>query len=98
MTDNQNAIALRTDAMLRELAPVHDVPLRIAIEVGRLRLRVRDLIKLGPGSVIELKKPAGEPFDICINGVQVARGEVISVEQSSGVRIIEVQKPGGMSA
>jgi flagellar motor switch protein FliN len=97
MTDNQNAIALRTDAMLRELAQVHDVPLQIAIEVGRLRLRVRDLIKLAPGSVIELKKPAGEPFDICINGVQVARGEVISVEQSSGVRIIEVQKPGGLS-
>ncbi len=97
MTDKPDAIALRTDAMLRELAQVHDVPLRIAIEVGRLRLRVRDLIKLVPGSVIELRKPAGEPFDICINGVQVARGEVITVEQSSGVRIIEVQKPGGLS-
>ena len=98
MTDQQNALALRTDAMLRELAQVHDVPLRIFIEVGRLRLRVRDLVKLAPGSVIELKKPAGEPFDICINGVPVARGEVITVEQSSGVRIIEVQKPGGMSS
>ena len=98
MTDQQNALAVRTDAMLRELAQVHDVPLRIFIEVGRLRLRVRDLVKLAPGSVIELKKPAGEPFDICINGVPVARGEVITVEQSSGVRIIEVQKPGGMSS
>jgi len=96
MSDQQSALALRTDAMLRELAPVFDVPLHIAIEVGRLRLRVRDLMKLGPGSVIELKKPAGEPFDICINGAQVARGEVITVEQSSGVRIIEVQKPGGL--
>ena len=96
MSDKQNALALRADAMLRELAPVLDVPLRIAIEVGRLRLRVRELVKLAPGSVIELKKPAGEPFDICINGSQVARGEVITVEQSSGVRIIEVQKPGGL--
>jgi flagellar motor switch protein FliN/FliY len=95
MSDNQ-AVALRTDSMLRELAPVFDVPLHVAIEVGRLRLRVRDLIKLGPGSVLELKKPAGEPFDICINGVQVARGEVIWVEQSSGVRIIEVQKALGL--
>lgn len=95
MSDKQTAIALRTDAMLRELVPVFDVPLHIAIEVGRLRLRVRELMKLGPGSVLELKKPAGEPFDICINGTQVARGEVITVEQSSGVRIIEVQKPGG---
>lgn len=96
MSDKQTAMAIRTDAMLRELAPVFDVPLHVAIEVGRLRLRVRELIKLGPGSVIELKKPAGEPFDICINGTQVARGEVITVEQSSGVRIIEVQKPGGL--
>ena len=96
MSDKQNAVAIRTDAMLRELGPVFDIPLRVAIEVGRLRLRVRELMKLGPGSVIELKKPAGEPFDICINGTQVARGEVITVEQSSGVRIIEVQKPGGL--
>lgn len=97
MSDKQNALAVRTDAMLRELVPVFDVPLRIAIEVGRVRLRVRELIKLSPGSVIELRKPAGEPFDICINGTPVARGEVISVEQSSGVRIIEVQKPGFIS-
>ena len=98
MSEPQSALALRADAMLRELVPVFDVPLHIAIEVGRLRLRVRDLMKLGPGSVIELKKPAGEPFDICINNVPVARGEVIMVEQSTGVRIIEVQKPGAMGA
>ena len=96
MSEKETALAIRTDAMLQELSPVFDVPLHVAIEVGRLRLRVRDLIKLGPGSVIELKKPAGEPFDIVINGAQVARGEVITVEQSSGVRIIEVQKPGGL--
>ena len=96
MSDKQNALAIRADAMLRELAQVYDVPLHVAIEVGRLRLRVRELIKLSQGSVIELRKPAGEPFDICINGVHVARGEVINVEQSSGVRIIEVQKPGGL--
>jgi flagellar motor switch protein FliN len=96
MSDHQNALALRADSMLQELGQVYDVPLHIAIEVGRLRLRVRDLMRLAPGSVLELKKPAGEPFDICINGTHVARGEVITVEQSSGVRIIEVQKPGGL--
>jgi flagellar motor switch protein FliN/FliY len=84
--------------MMRDLEPVHDIPLQISIEVGRMRLRVRDLMRLTPGSVIEVKKPAGEPFDICVNGVAVARGEVIIVEQSSGVRIVEVQKPGGMGA
>jgi flagellar motor switch protein FliN/FliY len=96
MSDKPDALAVRANAVLRELAVVHDIPLHISIEVGRLRLRVRDLMKLGVDSVIELKKPAGEPFDICINTVPVARGEVIVVEQSSGVRIIEVQKPGAM--
>lgn len=98
MSEKQDALAVRTNAMLRELGPVHDIPMHIAIEVGRMRLRVRDLMKLSQGAVIELKKPAGEPFDICVNGVPVARGEVIIVEQSSGVRIIEVQKPGGLDA
>jgi len=98
MSEKHDAVAVRANAMLRELAPVHDIPLHIAIEVGRLRLRVRDLMRLGPNSVIELKKPAGEPFDICINSVPVARGEVIMVEQSTGVRIIEVQKPGELGA
>jgi len=96
MSDKPEALAVRADAVLRELGPVHDIPLQIAIEVGRMRLRVRDLMKLAAGNVIELKKPAGEPFDICVNGLQVARGEVIMVEQSSGVRIIEVQKPGSL--
>ena len=96
MTEKTDVLSVRADAMLRELGQVQDIPLQIAIEVGRMRLRVRDLMKLAPESVIELKKPAGEPFDICINGTPVARGEVIIVEQSSGVRIIEVQKQGSL--
>lgn len=98
MTEKHDAVAVRANAMLREISQVFDIPLHIGIEVGRMRLRVRELMKLAPGAVIELKKPAGEPFDICVNGVPVARGEVIVVEQSSGVRIIEVHKPGGFGA
>jgi flagellar motor switch protein FliN len=88
------AVALRTDALLRELSPVYDIPLHIAVEVGRTRLRMLELTRLAVNSVIELKKPAGEPFDVCINGVPVARGEVIMADQSSGVRIVEIQKSG----
>jgi len=94
----QDALTVRNDAIVRELAPVYDIPLQIVIEVGQTRLRVRDLLKLAVNSVIELKKPAGEPFEICINGVQVARGEVILVDQLSGVRIVEVQKNGVLTA
>ena len=96
MTQMQETPAVRTEAMLRELALVYDIPLQVAVEVGRLRLRVRDLIRLAVDSVIELKKPAGEPFDVCINGVFVARGEVMAAEQLSGVRIVEIQKSGAL--
>ena len=97
MTEKHDAIALQSPAMLRELAPVYDIPLHITIEVGRLRLRVRDLLRLSIGTVMALKKPAGEPFEICVNDQHVARGEIIMVEQSSGVRIVEVTKPAGLS-
>ena len=82
------------NAQLRELALLYDIPLQISIEIGRLKIRVGDLLRLAPGTLVEMKKPAGEPLDICINGNNVARGEVIVVEQTTGVRIIEVLKPG----
>ena len=83
---------------LRDLAMLHDIPLQISIEIGRLKIRIGDLAKLIPGSLLELKKPAGEPLDICINGTYVARGEVIIVEQTSGIRIIEILKPDSIPA
>jgi len=94
MSTQPDSIAAIRNAQLRELAQLHDIPLQISIEIGRLKIRVGELIKLLPGSLLELKKPAGEPLDICINGNHVARGEVIIVEQTSGIRIIEILKPG----
>jgi flagellar motor switch protein FliN/FliY len=80
---------------LRDLAGVHDIPLRVCIEVGRLRLPVGEFLRLSTGKVLEVKKLAGEPFEISLNGCIVAKGEIIMVEQSSGVRIVEVLKPAG---
>jgi len=96
MSQESEALETRVDGTLRQLAPLFDIPLKIAIEVGRLRLRVRDLMKLTPDSVIPLKKPAGEPFDICINGMTVGRGEIIATEQTAGIRIVEIQRAGGL--
>lgn len=84
------------DPFLRELAGVHDVPLRVCIEIGRVRLPVGEFLRLATGRVIEIRKPAGEPFEISLNGLVVAKGEIIMVEQSSGVRIVEVLKPAGV--
>jgi flagellar motor switch protein FliN/FliY len=81
------------DPFDRELAALHDIPMNVSIEVGRLKLPVKEFLRLVPASVLDLKKVAGEPFEIAINGRVVARGEVVMVEQSSGVRIVEVLKP-----
>jgi flagellar motor switch protein FliN/FliY len=81
----------------REMAPIYDIPLHITIEVGRLRLRVRDLLKLSVGTVIELKKSAGEPFEICVNDHPIARGEAIAVDECACVRIVDVPKPAGQA-
>jgi flagellar motor switch protein FliN/FliY len=83
--------------LLRELAGIHDIPLRVCIEVGRLRLAVGEFLRLAEGTIIEIKKPAGEPFEISLNGCVVGKGEIIMVEQSSGVRIVEVLKPAGLA-
>lgn len=103
MSETQNQLAAasveKPDAnpLLGELAGIHDVPLKVCIEVGRLRLPVGEFLRLSTGKVLEIKKPAGEPFEISLNGCIVAKGEIIMVEQSSGVRIVEVLKPAGVS-
>jgi flagellar motor switch protein FliN/FliY len=67
-----------------------DVPLDVAVELGRTRLSIQDLLGLGPGSVIELDKIAGEPLDILVNDRLVARGEAVVVNDKFGVRITDI--------
>ena len=66
-----------------------DVPLPVIVELGRTTMLVRDIMALGPGSVIELEKAAGENVDILVNGRLIARGEVVVIEENFGVRIVE---------
>ena len=70
-----------------------DVPLSVTVELGRVRMPVRDLLALGAGSVVELAKLAGEPLDVLINGKPVARGEAVMVNEKFGVRLTEVVSP-----
>lgn len=80
------------EAVRPELKALADVPISVSIEIGRLRIPLADLIRLESGKILKMTKPAGEPFDICANGQAVARGEVIVVENSSGVRLTEILK------
>lgn len=72
------------------LRVLHGVELEVAVELGRVRLPVRDLLALGPGSVVELDRPAGAPVDVVVNGTLLARGEVVVVDDEFGVRLTEV--------
>lgn len=70
-----------------------DVPLPITVELGRTNMAIRDILDLGPGSVVELDRVAGEPVDILVNGKLVARGEVVVIDESFGVRVVDIVTP-----
>ena len=67
-----------------------DVPLQVTVELGRTQMRIRNVLELMPGSIIELDKIAGEPVDVLVNGKQIARGEVVVIDEEFGVRITDV--------
>ena len=81
------------DNSSRRLDLLLDVPLDVTVELGRARLTIQDLLTLGPGSVVELDKLAGEPLDILVNDRLVARGEVVVVNDKFGVRITDIVSP-----
>lgn len=70
-----------------------DVPLEISVELGRVKMMVREVLDLGTGSIIEVDKAAGEPVDVMVNGRLVAKGEVVVIEDNFGVRITEILNP-----
>lgn len=72
---------------------VLDIPLEINVELGRTKMVINDLLKLGQGSVVELSKRAGETLEILANEKLVARGEVVVVNEKYGVRITEIVSP-----
>lgn len=67
-----------------------DVDLTITVELGRARKRIRDVVALAPGSVVELDRLAGEAVDVLVNGKPVARGEVVVIGENFGVRITDI--------
>jgi len=69
---------------------IENIPVNLAIEVGRASLKIRDLMRLTQGSVVELDRLAGEPLDIVVNDTVVAQGEVVLVNARYGVRLTQV--------
>lgn len=69
------------------------IPVQVTAEVGRTRIPIRHLLQLAQGSVIELETPATEPMDLLVNGRQVARGDVIVVNEHFGIRVTRIVPP-----
>lgn len=70
-----------------------DINLPVSIELGRTKMSIADILGLGPGSVVELNKLAGEPVDVLVNYKIVAKGEVVVIDENFGVRIIQLMTP-----
>jgi flagellar motor switch protein FliN/FliY len=71
---------------------IKDVPLEVTVELGRTTKSISDILDFSPGTIIELDRIAGEPIDVLVNGKFVAKGEVVVIEESFGVRITEIIK------
>lgn len=70
-----------------------DIPLEITVELGRTRMLIGELLKLGQGSVVELSKLAGETLEILANQRLIAKGEVVVINEKYGIRITEIMSP-----
>lgn len=71
---------------------IMDVPLEVTVELGRTTKSIKEILEFAPGTIVELNKIAGEPIDVLVNGKYVAKGEVVVIEESFGVKIIEIVK------
>lgn len=71
---------------------IMDVPLEVTVELGRTTKSISDILEFAPGTIIELDRIAGEPIDVLVNGKFVARGEVVVIEESFGIRVTEIIK------
>jgi flagellar motor switch protein FliN len=81
-----------TDRSAADLEAVFDVPVQVSAILGRARMQVGELLKIGPGTVLELDRKVGEAIDIYVNNRLVARGEVVLIEDKLGVTMTEVIK------
>jgi len=109
MAQEPTPIRRAPSALRAQFAPLPDAPaarassglellaglqMNVAVELGRTEMTVADVLGLGPGSVVELDRLAGEPVDILVNDRLIARGEVVVVDENFGVRIVEVIRRG----
>ena len=97
MAENQTASTNEEtnsdSASIDNLKVLENIEVKLTVEVGSTELKIRDLLRLNEGSVVELERLAGDPLDILANGVKIAKGEVVMVGERFGIRFTEVTNP-----
>ena len=90
---NQSYAAMPTQ---ENIGLIMDVPLEVTVELGRTKKSIAEILDFAPGTIIELNKIAGEPIDVLVNGKFVAKGEVVVIEESFGIRVTEIVNNQGV--
>jgi flagellar motor switch protein FliN/FliY len=80
-------------SMMNELDMILDIPVQIAVELGRTKITIKNLLQLAHGSVVELDAMAGEPMSVFVNGTLIAQGEVVVVNDKFGIRLTDIVTP-----
>ena len=80
-------------ASVENLRVLENIDVRLTVEVGNAEIKIRDLLRLNEGSIVELDRLAGDPLDILVNGTMIAQGEVVMVGERFGVRFSEIVDP-----
>jgi len=78
---------------LHDFDMILDIPVHLAVELGRTKISIRNLLQLAHGSVVELEAMAGEPLDVLVNGTLIAQGEVVVVNDKFGIRLTDIITP-----
>lgn len=88
--DTTQAVKTDPDAQDLNLKMIMDIPVDVHVEIGQTRLSIRDILRLGAGSVVELDRLAGQSADIVVNGKMVGQGDVVVVNETFGIRITKL--------
>ena len=95
-TDSKQKEAEQGSAAVSNLRVLENIEVKLTVEVGNTEIKIKDLLRLNEGSVVELERLAGEPLDILANGTKIAKGEVVMVGEKFGIRFTEVADPEEM--
>ena len=95
-SDSKQKEAEQGSAAVSNLWVLENIEVKLTVEVGNTEIKIKDLLRLNEGSVVELERLAGEPLDILANGTKIAKGEVVMVGEKFGIRFTEVADPEEM--